>query len=546
MTFPSPEFDQVVAAICHGTVSDKEAGAMNLLLRSNAAARDEYLFRLELHARLASDPDLFSVPDEGDKGTPQLSHEKTSGKRVLVAGLLAVAACFAIATLGLWWPPSSGPEEAPQAGSPPEMTSKAVAMLNQVYEAEWSARGHPSVGGPLEPGWLHLKSGLAEIVFYSGARIVIQGPTDVELISQNQASCPRGQLLAEVPPQARGFRVDTPRVGLTDHGTSFGLIVTENQSEVHVFDGMVSLDQKGGGSPILLEEGEGILLEGKKLPRAIPASQTVFTSLFYLESAAAIAEAESFERSRMASRALNRDPSLLVHLDFEGVGASEWRLPTGGYSITDESEASIIGCEWTTGRWREKRALAFQGVSDRVRLAVPGAFESVTLAAWVRIQGLDRRINSLFMSDGFDVGTLHWSIRSDGVLGLTAIGRDPGDYQILTSPPVIKLDRFGRWLHLAVVLDGGTGRVLHYVDGQSVSEKTLRIEGPFRIAAAELGNWNPRGFSGNDPFHIRNFSGAMDEFLLYSRALNSDEIEKLHSAGNPGSTFPVSEKISKK
>ncbi|MEJ6579710.1 MAG: FecR domain-containing protein [Akkermansiaceae bacterium] len=546
MTFPSPEFDQVVAAICHGTVTDEGAGAMNVLLRSDPRARDEYLFRLELHARLASDPDLLAVPDEGDKGISQLSHEKTSGKRVLVGGLLAVAACFVIATLGMWWTPSSGQEE-PQAGSPPEMTSKAVAMLNQVYEAEWSAGGdHPLVGGPLEPGWLYLKSGLAEIVFYSGARIVIQGPADVELISQNQASCPRGQLLAEVPPQARGFRVDTPRVDLTDHGTSFGLIVTENESEVHVFEGMVSLDRAKDGLPIYLKEGEGMVVEGTLSPREIPASQTVFTPLFYLESAAAIADTECFERSRMASRALNQDASLLVHLDFEGVGASEWRLPNAGYFRTGESEASIIGCEWTSGRWREKQALAFQGVSDRVRLAVPGEYESLTLAAWVRVQGLDRRINSLFMSDGFDAGTLHWSIRSDGVLGLTAIGRNPKDYQIVASPPVIKLDRFGRWVHLAVVLDGEKGRVVHYVDGQTVIGDALRIEGPFRIGAAELGNWNPRGFSGNNPFHIRNFSGAMDEFLLYSRALTSDEIERIHSEGSPEITFSTSGELSKK
>lgn len=40
-------------------------------------------------------------------------------------------------------------------------------------------------------------------------------------------------------------------------------------------------------------------------------------------------------------------------------------------------------------------------MSDRVRLSVPGTTDAVTFAAWVRVQGLDRKINSLFMSDGF-------------------------------------------------------------------------------------------------------------------------------------------------
>jgi hypothetical protein len=60
LTFPSPEFDDAVAAVCHGSATETEMRALNGLLRSNLSARDEYLIRVELHSRLASDPDLFS------------------------------------------------------------------------------------------------------------------------------------------------------------------------------------------------------------------------------------------------------------------------------------------------------------------------------------------------------------------------------------------------------------------------------------------------------------------------------------------------------
>jgi len=63
LDFPSPEFDEAVAALCHGMASDEQARALNELLRSNAAARDEYLLRVELHSRLASDPDLFAAEE---------------------------------------------------------------------------------------------------------------------------------------------------------------------------------------------------------------------------------------------------------------------------------------------------------------------------------------------------------------------------------------------------------------------------------------------------------------------------------------------------
>jgi hypothetical protein len=537
VAFPSREFDEAVAAVCHGTVSDEQAQALNLLLRSDASARDEYLLRLELHARLGSEPDLFAVVDDHDTGQAPL--EKIRPQRSPIWGILAVAASLAILALA-WWRPAKQTEI--ESTTQAEITSNAIAMLNQVVDAEWSADSEsPSVGAPLEPGWLRLESGLAQVVFYSGARVVIQGPTEFELISQIEASCPSGQLIAEVPPQAHGFRVATPQAGVTDLGTSFGLMVKEQRTEVHVFSGTVELRPAPDGIQQDLGEGSAAVIEGSQPPQLIVASQTLFAPLFYLGSESVAAEAERFARWRAASNELNQDPTLLVHLNFEGNEETEWTLRNGGYPNPDVPDASIVGCQWTSGRWPQKKALEFQSVSDRVRLSVPGEFQSLTLAAWVRVQGLDRKINSLFMSDGFEPGTVHWSIRNDGVLGLTVIGEHRGEYQILAGPPVIKLDQFGAWVHLAVVLDGEAKRVTHFVDGQPVGEEALRISPPFRVDAAELGNWNPSGFPGKDPFLIRNFSGAMDEFTLFSRALRPGEIHTLHIQGSPETTSPTTD-----
>src|SRR5215471_10546986 len=60
LSFPSPEFDHIVAAVCHGSATEAEMRALNELLRTNSVARDEYLFQVELHSRLASNPDIFS------------------------------------------------------------------------------------------------------------------------------------------------------------------------------------------------------------------------------------------------------------------------------------------------------------------------------------------------------------------------------------------------------------------------------------------------------------------------------------------------------
>ena len=547
MTFPSPGFDDAVAAICHGTASDGQLSGLHELLRENPAARDEYLLRVELHSRLASDPDLFastdheSSPPSGGETLIELSPQFQTGP---AAGsksawrrnqTLALAACLALLLTGGWWL-RYGAENRRGA------TSRAVAMLNREVNARWNPADHvPSPGAPLEPGRLRLESGLAQIVFYNGARVVIEGPAELQLVSSTEAVCPGGKLTAEVPPQARGFRVVSPRFDVVDLGTSFGLNMADGRSELHVFEGKVEFRTDGRGTNQSLVEGHGAVAEGGTNPRLVVADRTAFASLFELQAKSVAADALRYDRWREANQRLRHDSSLWVHFDFEHGAPSDWRLPNTGARSATMPDATIVGCQWQDGRWASKPALDFRGVSDRVRLNVPGTCESVTLAAWVRVQGLDRPINSLFMSDGFDAGTVHWVIRSDGVLGLTVIGAK-GAHQILTSPPVLTVDQFGVWTHLAVVLNGSAKQAVHYVNGQPVSRHPVRIGSPYRIGSAEIGNWNAVGFPGNDPFLIRNFSGVVDEFCLFGRALGDTEIRALYTDGKPQADTVVAER----
>lgn len=529
ISFPSREFDDAVAGVCHDSASDEQLRALNELLRNNPTARDEYILRLELHSRLASEPDVFALRHENEATLPdnilplQSQRGATTLKRTW---LFALAACVVILAIG-WWGLQPAPTPKRQG-----TTSKAVAMLDRAVDARWNQGGEsPRLGAALEPGWLRLKSGLVQIVFYSGARVVIEGPTELQLISASETSCRSGRLIAEIAPQARGFRVSTPQMNVTDLGTEFGLDVTERRTELHVFNGSVEFEPVGDGGKQSLHEGGAALSENSQAPRLIAADPDAFTSLFNLQAKSVAAESRRCNQWRAASVRLSRDPSLLVHFGFEM--ESDWRLPNGSSHANVIADGAIVGCQWIEGRWSDKRALEFRNMNDRVRLSVPGELEALTATAWVRVQGLDRKLNSLFMSDGFAPGTIHWLIRNDGVLGLTVIGHDTKQLQICASKPVLTLDRLGMWLHLAVVIDGTAGRVVHYVNGVPVDENVLNIRPPFRIGAAELGNWNARGFPREDPFMIRNFSGAMDEFCLFNRALNDDEVRALYSTGKP-------------
>lgn len=539
LSYPSPEFDDAVAGVCHGSTSEAQMSALNELLRSNPSARDEYLLRIELHTRLASESELFSqladvaancaVPDfkAGNRQTPvPLSLPARKG-RWRAPQVLALAACFVLIAGGicaLWFRSSWMSNGA---------TSTAVAMLTRTVDAQWEqSMGAPRVGGALAPGTLRLKAGLAQVVFYSGARVVAEGPVELQLISPMEAVCSYGRLLLEVPPPARGFRLRTSQLNVVDLGTSFGISATAGASEVHVFKGKVEL-VSGLAVKRSLEEGQAAVVQGRGQARLTTASTETFGSLFEFQQRSLASEAYRYERWQFANAKLNQDPSLLVHLDFESPGSSEWTLRNAAERNRSVTEAIVVGCARAEGRWREKRALEFQSVNDRVRLAVPGEFNGLTLSAWVCIKGLDRQFNSLFMSDGFDPGTVHWLVRNDGVLGLTVFGPDPGKFQIMASPPLLSMDTLGVWQHLAVVLDGKARRVVHYVNGLPVSQHPLKFGPPFRVGSAELGNWNARSGPNPIPELIRNLSGAFDEFELFSRSLSDAEVRDLYTKGNP-------------
>lgn len=539
LRFPSPEFDDAVAAVCHGLASDEQMQALNHLVRDNPAVQDEYLFRVELHSRLASETDLFSdvsaaepcpfTParsfDGGEGESGSLSIPKFPAPRKPVAWAVALAACFVVLAAGfaLWLrrPAAKG------------TTSTAVAMLTRVVDARWRAGTEtPRVGSALAPGWLRLGTGLAQVVFYSGARLVIEGPGDLQLVSPSEAVCHSGRLLAEVPPAARGFRLKTLNLDVVDLGTAFGIDATHDRTEVHVFKGKVEL-LSGATAKQSLDEGQAAVSQGKATPRLMAASVAAFASMLEFQQRSLASEAFRYEQWQFANAQRSQDPSLVVHLDFENLSGSDWTLRNAAEKIRSVPEATMVGCRRAEGRWREKQALEFQSVSDRVRLAVPGELGALTLSAWVCVKGLDRQFSSLFMCDGFAPGTVHWLIRNDGVLGLTLFGPGVGNHQILASPPVLTLDKFGMWLHLAVVLDAKARQAVHYVNGEPVSRHALKLGPPFRLGSAELGNWNAGGDPNAAPALIRNLSGSLDEFELFSRALSEADIRELYASGKP-------------
>lgn len=541
LTFPSRDFDQAVGAVCRGDASEGDMRALNELLRTNTAARDEYILRVEVHSRLASEREMYisDAEDESQAFTcincgappktviPFPSVRRSRNRKL--AWAMAIAASLAFIAAGIWQLQSRRPVISKAATE-----GRAVAILSRTIDAQWNQDWTiPQVGSLLQPGRLELKAGLAQFVFYSGARVMIEGPAQVELTSPNEISCRSGRLMAEVPAPARGFRLRTPHAEATGLAT-IGLSVGGSSTELQVFKGSAEVSPTSHGASQNVPEGTGALAERSRPLKAIPGNPTEFASLLDLQNKSLAAETERFTQWRAVRKHLNHDPSLLVHIDFEGLSDHPQVLSHDSASRGASTSETIIGCQPVSGRWADKQGVEFQSVSDRVRLTVPGEFNALTLTAWVRVQGLDRQFSSLFMCDGFDPGEIHWMIVNNGDLAVTVKGYNRGRFQASESPPLVSPDYFGTWIQVAVVLDGNAKRITHYFNGRAVREQPLVAALPFHIGTAELGNWNADGFPIDDhEMWIRNFNGAMDEFCLFSRALSDAEIQELYLEGKP-------------
>jgi hypothetical protein len=518
MPDPRPGFDELLDRYLTGALTEDEAARLLSLLESHPDLGAELLDQFAVDAKLR---DIAGRTAPVVPVAPAPVPPRT-GRRLpwLVTGA-AVAASVAIVVFRLA-PPAGGP--LPVAAAE-EQTTAAVAVLTRTVGAKWDQpAGGPTVGAALEPGWLKLTGGLAEVEFFSGARVVLEGPAEFRLVSADEAFCKSGKLTAEVPPHASGFRVGTPQGALVDRGTAFGLSVTPGGAEVHVFQGKVELHGTAGQRD--LTTGEAMAVAANAPEQRIPADATGFVTRPDLDRREVNAAAQERDRWAVAARAWNADPALIVRFDFEGpnAGRSLANVATNGSTV---GAGTVVGCERAEGHWPGKGALEFGRVADRVRLAYPGEVRSLTLLARVRVGGLDRTFNSLMMSDAFAPGAVHWQVLSDGRvrLGVAARPRHT-DYD---SPRVFTPNTLGQWVHLAVVYDADARRVTHYADGAPLSRGEIRAEVPLKPGRAELGNWNAATRSDNVP--VRHFSGRMDEFAAYSRALSDEEVRH-HALGH--------------
>jgi len=180
----------------------------------------------------------------------------TLTRLALAAGVVVAA----VAGLMSWFnapPEDRRPVAEVEAPADPPSTEQAVvaARVVSTIDVRWSdgeprpAKNQLLIGDrvAIDEGYLTLRSA-------RGARITVQGPCVMTAVGDNRFHIEHGRLIADIPPSAIYFTLDTPTARIVDYGTEFGVRVDEQgNTDAAVMDGLIELaeadHEKPGAAP---------------------------------------------------------------------------------------------------------------------------------------------------------------------------------------------------------------------------------------------------------------------------------------------------------
>jgi hypothetical protein len=284
------QFYNLVGAHCDGRIVPDQAARLQALLLRNPDLRQRYVLCTQIYA--AVERSLWSVMPGADQlgsGGLQLrtAVDKSpyqsrpgglfrnllrrggrapitaaTGWRAALVGAAAIVGCLAAVAIiavrlhghyGQSRPAATVVAAAPPADDAAPSIPPAVAQLTRLAHCRWTDSRHSrQPGDRFAAGQqLDLASGVAEVRFDRGVKVVVQGPACIEVISAIAMRLQSGKMTAEIlRPEARGFQVQTSKGKVIDLGTEFGVEVTPEQDvKVHVFKGEVVVEQAAAADP---------------------------------------------------------------------------------------------------------------------------------------------------------------------------------------------------------------------------------------------------------------------------------------------------------
>jgi len=454
-----------------------------------------------------------------------------------------------------------------QAGAPEtqEEELRSVARITGMVDCQW-ANGLGPAHDKIALGHnnkFSISSGLMEITYHTGARVILQGPCTYEIDSGAGGFLAIGKLTARIDvakPQADNptsnlqhpasphplFAVRTPTAVVADLGTEFGVEVSQDgQTESQVFAGKVrlaALDVRGEiqGREVLLGAGEMARIEkaAGSAPNIVlggAAKSKVFVRDIR-EAAAAAARQVDLKRLEQ----LRCDPALAAYYAFDNERESPDRLLNRA-PATQGRWDGVLGLDdqpdtrpfWAEGRRPGGRALRFEAARRQV-VRVPydaalnlGRELTVAVSLKPRMQAADAPLTVLSRRWGVENDELHFQLALVGPRdaevpsSIQFFARGSTQYNSYSLACVVP--ERDEWLYVAAVQRADSKEF--YLNGLLINSYTCESapvdsEEPLWIGAAGA--------------YACYYDGLIDEIWIFKRALSSAEIASLRRLADFG------------
>lgn len=241
----SRDADRIERAL-DGLLPPAELEALKADIVRDPLLRAAYVDRVWVHSLLRADRErlasLVATDDADAASKPAPAEVHHSSRWPLVLGVFAAAAaCGALLfSISRQVPPAPALVTAQK--------SLPIAVLTQAQNTKWAGSTLPTAeSSELGAGTLALLEGIATVRFASGATVTLEAPTKFELVDAMRTRLIEGSITAEVPPEAKGFTVETADFSVVDLGTRFGVTASSTgNAHVFVFEGEVKLDDPEG------------------------------------------------------------------------------------------------------------------------------------------------------------------------------------------------------------------------------------------------------------------------------------------------------------
>jgi hypothetical protein len=513
------ELSRLIAAMCGGTATAADCDRLEVLLRDPLARRG-YLAFMQVHGELLWRHAHGGTPAAGD---PQPSATATSspptGRRPAASGDGGSRAAFAdlghrlrglvrgmLTTLSRPAPLSiliaavlvggglivAGLMTLPPATGP--AFEEIVGRITGLHEARWAGGGR-LLGhwSPLAAGSrLELVNGLAEVSLSGGGRIIMQGPSVVEVLGSDRVAVARGLVAARYDKRARRpqspepaaipLTIETPALVIEDLGTEFGVgVAADGSAEVHVFQGLVQLRPTvvaADAVPSRLGPGDArqVMRDGRALPvsvgfaarivRTFPGREPPKPPPEWIASEAIVVYADPFQGSGPFTGTTPASRG--------GVGDAAWQAVGTTWSLADGLQhgpsARIVGTSVSLP-FEPEPGWVYR-VSATVDISAGGG-------SWGAV-GFLSHSNRVFFSDLFSGGYAWMAQRHehDPAYGANFAAGGPG----ITGKLEQTDDHFGRHRRM-VQLDtrGRSWRAKFFVDGELVAWHVFDRPPPVRF-----------------------------------------------------------------